>query len=77
MPGEKIQHLRNDARASGIELTIHVRNDGQPRRFHVKARELLPQRFAGRRHDRGVKGMADRQFRDVVASFLQNFHCLR
>ena len=42
LPGEKIQHLRNNIRPCGIELAIYVGNDGQARRFHMQARKLQP-----------------------------------
>ena len=80
LPSKNIHHLRCRVRSRGIELAIHIRDDRHAWALKTQTLQHLPKRFTGRRHNRGVEGVAHRQGHHFVACFLQNFrgvfHCL-
>ena len=59
LAAEQVEH-GVDVGVRRIELTGHVRHDRQTRRPHVEPAQCGLQRFAHRRHDRGVESVADR-----------------
>ena len=73
---EQVQHLRNNVGPGGIKLAVHVGDDRHLRRLQMQARQHLPQRLAGRSHNRGVESVADRQRHDVVAGLQEDLHGL-
>ena len=70
LTAEQVQH-GVDVGVRRIELAGHVRHDRQTRRTQVKPTQDGLEWFAGRRHDRGVKRVADREPGGVHAGGLK------
>src|SRR5271166_2950182 len=73
---EQVQHLRNNIRARGIKLAIHVGDDWHTGWLYMQVRKYLTQGLAGRGDNRRVESMADRQRPYVVASLQEDLHGL-
>ena len=60
---QKADHLRNHARSHRIKFAGDIGDNRNGRRTEIHRAQNPGQRFAGRRHDSGVEGMADLQRR--------------